>query len=53
VDRNSRPASTICAGSLYRGVYPGRESVMPESVEFPIFLRATMPQVQSPDSGGG
>jgi hypothetical protein len=26
---------------------------MPESSSFPIFLRATMPQVQSPDTGEG
>ena len=26
---------------------------MPEAASFPIFLRATMPQVQSPDTGEG
>jgi hypothetical protein len=26
---------------------------MPEAFSFPIFLRATMPQVQSPDTGEG
>jgi hypothetical protein len=26
---------------------------MPEASSFPIFLRATMPQVQSPDTGEG
>jgi hypothetical protein len=34
--------------------WPGwlpRAAFMPEASSFPIFLRATMPQVQSPDTG--
>ena len=46
---NSRPALPICAGSI-----SGESGLfMPERASFPIFLRATMPQVQSPDTGEG
>jgi hypothetical protein len=46
---NSRPALPICAGSTSGS----GAAFMPEASSFPIFLRATMPKVQSPDTGEG
>ena len=53
VDRNSRPVLTGCAGSRCRACIDGVRPFRPESSSFPIFQRATMPQVPSPDTGEG
>jgi hypothetical protein len=44
------------SGSAYRrrlDIGGHREAFTPESSSSPIFLRATLPQVQSPDTGEG
>jgi hypothetical protein len=50
VDRKLCPS----APARYRASIGGSgEAFMPEALSFPIFLRATMPQVRSPDTGEG
>jgi hypothetical protein len=57
VDRNSRPVLTDCAGSRYRVRIGEGEAFPSATASLPIFRRATMPQVPSPDTreglGGG
>ena len=47
VNRNSRPVLTGCVGSRYRAGNGEGEAFPPETESFPIFRRATTPQVPS------